>query len=66
MDHILEHEEQPLPELDTVTERSGSGTAPMNVDEDEEMEALRNLGVLKGSAEAPVEAKVRLVFSPRT
>jgi len=66
MDHILEHEGDPIPELGGVTEQSGSGSAPMNVDdEDEDMEALTSLGVLKGSAAAiaaaaaPAEANVR-------
>lgn len=67
MDHILEHEGDPIPDLGGVTEQSGSGSAPMNVDdEDEDMEALTSMGVLKGSAAAiaaaaaPAEANVRI------
>ncbi|KAF8956939.1 ubiquitin-related domain-containing protein [Flammula alnicola] len=56
MDHILEHEGQPVPDLVGVNEQpsSGSGGA-MDVDEDDEdAEALKSLGALKGNA---VEAK---------
>lgn len=60
MDHILEHDGQSVPELSAVSERSTGGSAPMDVDDDEDMEALTNLGVLKASADA--EAKVRLVL----
>lgn len=57
MDHILEHEGQPVPDLTEVSEQAGTSTAPMEVDEDDEdAEALKSLGVLKGNA---VEAKVR-------
>lgn len=55
MDHILEHEGQPIPDLGGVSEQAGS-SAPMDVD-DEDAEALKSLGVLAGNA---VEAKVRV------
>ncbi|KAF8202435.1 ubiquitin-related domain-containing protein [Pholiota molesta] len=55
MDHILEHEGQPVPDLGSVNEQAGSSSAPMDVDEDDEdAEALKSLGVLKGNE---VEAK---------
>ncbi|KAF8902365.1 ubiquitin-related domain-containing protein [Gymnopilus junonius] len=63
MDHILEHEGQPVPDLNAVNERSSaSASAAMDVDaDDEDIEALRSLGVLKGDAGASeggaVEAK---------
>ena len=74
MDHILEHDGEPIPELGGVSEQSAGGSAPMNVDDgDEDMEALTSLGVLKGSgaaiaaAAAPAEAKVRRSLSiPRS
>jgi len=54
MDHILEHEDQPVPDLGGVSEHP-SREAPMDVDDDDEdAEALKSLGVLKGNA---VEAK---------
>lgn len=59
MDHILEHEAQPVPESGGVTEQSASGSAAMNVeDEDEDMEALRSLGAVKASA-VDAEARVK-------
>ncbi|KJA23517.1 hypothetical protein HYPSUDRAFT_39700 [Hypholoma sublateritium FD-334 SS-4] len=54
MDHILEHESQPVPDLGAVSEQAGR-SEPMDVDEDDEdAEALKSLGALKGNA---VEAK---------
>ena len=55
MDHILEHEGQPIPDLGGVSEQTSS-SVPMDVD-DEDAEALKSLGVLAGNT---VEAKVRL------
>lgn len=66
MDHILEHEGQPVPDLNAVNEQPGtSASAPMDVDaDDEDTEALRSLGVLKGSAGGSegdaAEAKVHI------
>jgi hypothetical protein len=55
MDHILEHEGQPIPDLGGVSEQTSS-SGPMDVDdEDEDAEALKSLGVVAGNA---VEAKV--------
>ena len=55
MDHILEHEGQPIP--DAVSEQASS-SGPMDVDnEDEDAEALKSLGVVAGNV---VEAKVRV------
>ncbi|PPQ79630.1 hypothetical protein CVT25_003215 [Psilocybe cyanescens] len=55
MDHILEHEGEAVPDLGGVSEQAGSRSAPMEVDEDDEdAEALKSLGALKGNA---VEAK---------
>ncbi|KDR80793.1 hypothetical protein GALMADRAFT_1107099 [Galerina marginata CBS 339.88] len=54
MDHILEHESHPVPDLSGVSEQAGSST-PMDIDEDDEdAEALKSLGAIKGNA---VEAK---------
>lgn len=53
MDHIIEHEGQPVPELSGVNESTNS-RVPMDVDDDEDAEALRSLGVVAGNA---VEAK---------
>ena len=57
MDHILEHEGQPVPDLNAVTQQSSTSTsAPMDVDaDDEDIEALKSLGVLKGDAGATGE-----------
>lgn len=57
MDHILEHEGQPVPDLGNVTE-SASSSRPsdaMDEDDDEDREALESLGIAKASN---VEAKV--------
>ena len=61
MDHILEHEGQPIPDLGGVSEQAGSRA--MDVDnEDEDTEALRSLGVAVENGNA-VEAKVRLIVT---
>ncbi|KAJ3514153.1 hypothetical protein NLJ89_g2536 [Agrocybe chaxingu] len=54
MDHILQHEGQPVPDLGAVSEQSSGRAAAMDVDEDDEdAEALRSLGAGKaGVAEA--------------
>ncbi|TFK39743.1 ubiquitin-related domain-containing protein [Crucibulum laeve] len=56
MDHILEHEGQPVPDLGGVTETKGgtSSNEAMDVDDDEDAEALKSLGAVAGNA---VEAK---------
>jgi hypothetical protein len=59
MDHILEHEGQPVPDLGAVSESSSRGAGgdnAMDVDDDEDAEALKSLGVVTTNA---VEAKVR-------
>jgi UBX domain-containing protein 1/4 len=62
MDHILEHEGQPIPDLGGVTEKASS-SGPMDVDnEDEDAESLKSLGVVAGNA---VEAKVRVKQTER-
>jgi len=56
MDHILEHEGQPIPDLGGVTESSNVGARnAMDVDDEEDAEALKSLGV---AASGAVEAKV--------
>lgn len=57
MDHIIEHEGQPVPDLGGVKESASSSSGPsaMDVDEDEDAEALKSLGVV---ANNEVEAKV--------
>ena len=55
MDHILEHDGQPIPDPGSVTESSGRAN-PQDADgDDEDAEALRSLGVVANDA---VEAKV--------
>ena len=62
MDHILENEGQPIPDLGGVSEQASS-SGPMDVDnEDEDAEALKSLGVVAGNA---VEAKVRVILRTR-
>lgn len=69
MDHILEHEGQPVPDISGVSESKGGSSTAMDVDEDDDdIEALKGLGVVKGavagsSSEADVEAKVRQVWN---
>lgn len=61
MDHILENEGKPVPDLGSVT--SSSSTAqPMDVDDEEDAEALRALTGQggAGSSGADLEAKVQL------
>lgn len=56
MDHIIEHEGQPVPDLGAVTESAGGARRDaMDVDDDEDADALRSLGVEANNA---VEAKV--------
>lgn len=45
MDHILEHGEQPIPDMGSVSESASS--APMDVDEDDDAEAAANLAGLE-------------------
>lgn len=65
MDHILEHEGEPVPDITAVNESKGVSSTAMDVDEDDDdIEALKGLGVVKGavagsSSGADVEAKVR-------
>jgi hypothetical protein len=64
MDHIFEHDGQPVPDLSGVAESKGGSSAPMDVDDDDDdVEALKGLGVVKGavagsSSGADAEAKV--------
>jgi len=64
MDHILQHESDPVPDLGSVSEQRGSRPAAadeMDADgDDEDMEALRQLGVNvpPGAGSAADEAKV--------
>ncbi|TFK29599.1 hypothetical protein FA15DRAFT_663746 [Coprinopsis marcescibilis] len=59
MDHILENEGKPVPDLGAVNESSSSRPADgMDVDDDEDLEALRAMGLAKGaSGSADAEAK---------
>ncbi|RDB18446.1 UBX domain-containing protein 1 [Hypsizygus marmoreus] len=56
MDHILEHEGQPVPDLGAVNESSSGASRrdAMDVDDDEDADALKSLGAAASSA---VEAK---------
>lgn len=59
MDHIIEHEGDPIQDLSTISEQSGSKSAPMDVDEnDEDFETLQ--GLVKGGNVEDAEAKARL------
>ena len=61
LDHIVENEGKPVPDLSSLTAGTGASRAPMDVDGDEnDVEALRELGVVKGDTTA--EAKVRKVL----
>ncbi|KAH7921179.1 hypothetical protein BV22DRAFT_1107326 [Leucogyrophana mollusca] len=63
MDHILEHEGQPVPDPSASSAPSGSSDQPMDVDEDEEdAEALRSLTKGAGDVEAKV-GDVALIVS---
>ncbi|KAK0214962.1 hypothetical protein IW262DRAFT_1465735 [Armillaria fumosa] len=48
MDHILEHGEQPIPDMGSVSESASS--APMDVDEDDDAEAATNLAGLEAKS----------------
>ena len=65
MDHIFEHDGQPVPDLSSVSESSSSRpAAAMDVDDDEDAADLASLGVIKGaiaSGSADVEAKASLL-----
>ncbi|KAG6885340.1 hypothetical protein C0993_002969 [Termitomyces sp. T159_Od127] len=52
MDHILEHEGQPVPDLGFVSESSTARKAGMDVDDDEDAEALKSLGAAASNVEA--------------
>jgi len=54
MDHILENERQPIPDLGGLNERSSSSGSMDVDDEDEDAQALKGLGVVAANA---VEAK---------
>ncbi|THU88750.1 hypothetical protein K435DRAFT_729647 [Dendrothele bispora CBS 962.96] len=57
MDHILENESKPVPSMDAVSESApaaSNSSGAMDVDDDEDMEALQHLGVAGAGA---VEAK---------
>jgi len=60
MDHILENEGKPVPDLSAISSSaSGSSAQPMDVDEDaEDAEALRALTGKAGSTATDAEAKV--------
>lgn len=53
MDHILENEGKPVPDLSTVSSAASSAPRqqPMDEDDEDDLEALRSLGV-KGAAAA--------------
>lgn len=56
MDHILENEGKPVPDLGNVSESKSSSSNAMDVDEDDEdREALESLGIAKVTDQ---EAKV--------
>lgn len=63
MDHILEHEGQPVPDLSALAMSAGGdgggGGGPTNEDDEEDADAIKSLGV---GAAGVQEAKV--VFEP--
>ena len=55
MDHILENEGQPVPDPDSASKSSPSARKDgMDVDDDEDAEALKSLGAAAGNVEAKV------------
>jgi hypothetical protein len=68
MDHILENEGKPVPDPSSTLEQSRSVTRVSGDDEDEDLEALSGLGVLKDQSAAATgsEAKVSEVLSDRS
>ncbi|KAG6876088.1 hypothetical protein C0995_007902, partial [Termitomyces sp. Mi166 len=53
MDHILENEGKSVPDLGAVSESSSSARKDgMDVDDDEDAEALKTLGAAAGNVEA--------------
>ncbi|KAJ7623630.1 ubiquitin-related domain-containing protein [Roridomyces roridus] len=52
MDHILENEGKPVPELGAVSESAPSQRDAMDVDDDEDAEALKSLGLKANDVEA--------------
>jgi UBX domain-containing protein 1/4 len=58
MDHILENEGKPVPDLGNVSESKSSSSNAMDVDEDDEdREALESRGIAKATdQEAKVES----------
>ncbi|KAJ7065282.1 ubiquitin-related domain-containing protein [Mycena amicta] len=53
MDHILEHDGQPVPDMTSVTESASRPSNPMDVDDDDEdADALKALGLKAGEVEA--------------
>lgn len=56
MDHILEHEGQAVPDLSGVSESSAKRSGAMDVDDNEDDQALERLGA---DASALQDAKVR-------
>ncbi|KAF9466174.1 ubiquitin-related domain-containing protein [Collybia nuda] len=55
MDHIIEHEGEPVPDLSAVAESAGGARRDaMDVDDDEDAEALKSLGAAANDA---IEAK---------
>ncbi|KAG5653611.1 hypothetical protein H0H81_011983 [Sphagnurus paluster] len=58
MDHILEHDGQPIPDLGAVAESASRGARgdAMDIDDDEDADALRSLGATANNA---VEAKIK-------
>ena len=68
MDHILENEGKLVPDPSSTLEQTRSVTRASGDDEDEDLEALSGLGVLKdqSAAAANSEAKVGVISSDRS
>lgn len=54
MDHIIENEGKPVPDLAVASESSSARQDGMDVDDDEDAEALKSLGAAAGNVEAKV------------
>ncbi|KAF7289462.1 hypothetical protein HMN09_01340200 [Mycena chlorophos] len=52
MDHIIEHDGQPVPEMGTVTESASSRPSDAMDEDDEDADALKALGAKAGDVEA--------------
>jgi UBX domain-containing protein 1/4 len=62
MDHILENEAKPVPDLSAAASSSGAPSTAAEADEDEDAEAARAVYGAGGSGSVDSQAKVRLLL----